>query len=339
MKGVLIFILIFIFSSKLFAQESCTEKLYKANNLYEKGQITEAIEIANSCANITNSKSEQWQAYRLLAMAYLVNNQTTEARKAAEKMLDLNPTYKPSYLKDPIELINLLKSVKIIPKFSIGMAATVGLNFTKPRITGIYNGTNAPKVYSTKNNWQAGIMLGYNFNEYTSLHSGLLATSKNYDINYKFENFGSVTVNEQMTYLDIPLFTRFTLKPVKGFRFFTDAGAFVGRFISGQSDFYRIVDENNNSISTQNLNSEARKRKWEYGVLGGIGSIYSFRKLNVALDCRYYRSFANITNKDNRYKNENLFYDYYYIDDDLKLDNLTISLSFIYHLNYRVVKM
>jgi hypothetical protein len=73
--------------------------------------------------------------------------------------------------------------------------------------------------------------------------------------------------------------------------------------------------------------------------MGGIGSTYSFRKLNLALDCTYYRSFANITNTDNRYKNENLFYDYYYIDDDLKLDNLTITLSLIYHLNYRVVKM
>jgi tetratricopeptide (TPR) repeat protein len=226
MKGVIYVILIMAFSTKLFAQESCTEKLYKANNLYEKGQITEAIDIANSCANITNSKSEQWQAYRLLAMAYLVNNQTTEARKAAEKMLDLNPTYKPSYLKDPIELINLLKSVKIIPKFSIGMAATIGLNFTMPRITGIYNGANASKVYTTKNNWQAGIMLGYNFNEITSLHSGLLATSKNYDIKYRFEDIGSISVNEQMTYLDMPLSGRFTSKPVNGFRFFADAGAF-----------------------------------------------------------------------------------------------------------------
>jgi hypothetical protein len=34
-----------------------------------------------------------------------------------------------------------------------------------------------------------------------------------------------------------------------------------------------------------------------------------------------------------------LLYGYYYIDDDLRLNNLAISLSFIYSVNYKVIKL
>ena len=337
MKRVFQFLLIMVFSSQLYAQESCTEKLYKANNLYEKGQITDAIDIANSCATKTNSKSDKWQAYRLLALSYLVTNQTTEARKTADKMLDLNPTYNPSYLKDPIELINLLKSVKIIPKFSIGTSATIGLNFTNPRITTTFNGANYtnPKTYTSQNYWQAGIIMGYNFNENFSLHSGLMATSKNYNIKYK--HFYDIIINERLSYLETPLFVRGTSQSVKGFRFFADAGAFVGRLVSAQSDFKSVVDKDETN-SAQNINSESRRMNWEYGILGGVGTSYSFSKFSMALDCRYYRSLSNITNTDNRYNNDKLFYNYFYIDDDLKLDNIAISLGLIYYVNYKVIK-
>src|SRR4051812_33891400 len=118
MKHIFLIIAIILFSLQLHAQESCTEKLYHANTLYEKGQINEAIEIAKTCATRTNSPAEQWQAYRLLALAYLANGEQKEARKAAEKMMELNPTYQPSTVKDPAELIRLLESVKIIPKFT-----------------------------------------------------------------------------------------------------------------------------------------------------------------------------------------------------------------------------
>lgn len=339
MKRVFLVIIIVALSSQLLAQESCTEKLYHANNLYEKGQITEAIEIAKTCATSTNTATEQWQAYRLLAMAYLVNGPQNEARKAAEKMMELNPTYKPSTLKDPTELIRLLESVKIIPKFSMGMAATVGGIKTNPIVTGTYNGASYEKNYSSKNSWQLGLMIGYNINEVISLHTGLLATSKSFSIKYKMDNF-DFEVNERLTYLDVPLFARFSTFPVKQFRFFADAGAYAGKLTSAQSDFTFNNSASSEIKSMKNLNAMDRRNNWEYGFLMGGGALYKIGQVNLSLDVRYFLSaYSNsITNTDNRYKNDNLFYNYYYIDDDLRLNTLAVSLSLIYNVNYKVVK-
>jgi tetratricopeptide (TPR) repeat protein len=330
-------VLVMLNSTVTIAQESCTEKLYRANNLYEKGKIQEAIEIASTCTSSENV-TDQWQAYHLLAMAYLADNKPGDARKAAEKMLEINPTYEPSKLKDPAELIRLLKSIKVIPKFSMGLAATVGGNITYPRVTATYNGANYKKTYSSKGSWQMGIIIGYNMNEIISLHTGLIATSKKIGVSYQVGD-NNISINENMTYLDVPLFARFTTLPIKGIRFFGDAGIYTGRLTSSKSDFSRQVKNTDETFTEDNLNSENRRNKWEYGSILGGGAVVKLGKVNVAIDAKYYiAAFYNMTNEDNRYKNENLFYSYYFIDDDTRLNNLAISLSLVYNVSYRVIK-
>lgn len=337
MKRIFQITIILFLATTLKAQESCTEKLYRANNLYEKGKINEAIELAKTCAEGSNSTSDQWQAYRLLAMAYLADNQTGAARKAAEKMLEINPTYKPSTLKDPTELIRLIRSIKVIPKFSMGMAATFGGNSTLPNITETFNGANYTKSYSSEASWQLGVMLGYTLNEIISLHSGLFASSKIYTIAYKSGDW-EINTKEKMSYLDLPLFARFATKPIKNVSFFADAGAYIGTLLSSQSDFKRYNSVTLETASSVNLNSESRRTNWEYGLLYGMGAMYNFGQVCLALDVKYYLSYANITNTTNRYKNENLFYNYYFIEDNIRLDNLAVSLSLIYNVNYKVLK-
>jgi hypothetical protein len=338
-KWIFQIIAISLFSVPLHAQESCTEKLYHANNLYEKGQINEAIEIAKTCATSANTPTEQWQAYRLLAMAYLANGAQKEAGKAAEKMMELNPTYQPSTLKDPSELIRLLESVKIIPKFIIGMAATAGGINTQPRVITTYNGANYTKNYSSQYSWQAGLMIGYNANEIISIHSGLLAASRKYNISYALEN-KNIKVKERLTYLDIPLYARFSTQPVKRFCLFADGGAYGGLLSSAQSDFEIMSNVSGETISQNNLNAMDRKNKYEYGFLMGAGALYKLGVVNLALDARYYLSAYsyNITNTGNRYKNENLYYTYHYIDDDVRLNSLVFSISMFYVINYKVIK-
>ncbi len=341
------FIILCFFYTPLIAQETCLEKLYYANILYEKGQIEEAIDIANKCLSESNSKRDQWQACRLLAMAYLTSNQQIKARKAAEQMLSLNPTYKPSELKDPAELRQLLKMVKVIPKFSMGLAATVGSSLTFNNIKATYNGADYTKSYSSKYNWLVGMVIGYNVNERLSINSGLVVVSKNFDIQYKvsvtavqsWEPDWEVKIEEKLTYVDLPVFARITTKPKGKYRFFADAGGFAGRLINSQSNFERnsILYSYQNDKSG-NLSSELRRTKWEYGLMIGGGALYSLKKLNLALNLNYYHSLSNVTQAENRYKNENLYYNYFYVDDDFSLSNLSISLSFIYNLNYKVIK-
>lgn len=319
------------------AQETCTEKLYHANLLYEKGQLKEAIEIAKSCADGNTTKNEKWLAYRLLSMVYLAGNQSYDARKAAEKMLELNPTYKPSSIKDPVELVRLIKSIKVIPRFSIGLAGTVGSNFTFVQITGTYNGADYQKKYTAQSSWQLGVITGYHINELISLHSGLTASSRAYNIDYSVPGW-DISISENLSYLGVPLFARFNSQYWKKIRAFADAGAYAGRLLRATSDFSRTNTITNTTESTIGLSSENRRANWEYGMFYGAGVMYKLGSLNLAVDVRYYLSYANITKTTNRYQHDNLFHNYYFFDDDLRLDNLAISFSLIYDVNYKVIK-
>lgn len=337
MKRQLLTTVTFLLALLAQAQESCAEKLYQASNLYNKGQIKEAINLVIPCVESSNP-SEKWQAYHLLAMAYLANSQKAEARQSAEKMLEINPTYKPSKLKDPAELIKLLKTVKVLPKFSIGLAATIGGNITYPQVTAIYNGANYEKNYASQSSWQAGMILGYHMNEIISLYTGLIATNKKFGIDYKMD-YNDFSVKERMTYLDLPLFARFSSKQVKGIRFFGDIGIYTGRMLSSQSDFTRHSNGSSETTNAYNLYSDLRRNKWEYGSLFGVGAVKKMGKVNVALDLKYYKAaFTNITNPDNRYESSYLFYQYYFLDDDIRLNNLAFSLSLFYDISYRVIK-
>jgi len=335
MKTILQLIILLVVSLHVHAQETCTEKLYRASILYEKGQIDEAINIAVQCTNEQNI-SERWQAYRLLALCQIVNQKNNDARKFVQKMMEINPTYQASKTKDPLELTQMIKSFKIIPKFTAGLALNVGGNITLPNLKGTFNGADYQKKYTANNSWQMGVSLGYNLNEIISINSGLLVSNKKFSINYSVEQW-DISIKENITYMNIPLYAKFTSLPINKFSGFIDVGGYVGRLVNANTDFIRSTTSILGNFSNINLSSENRRNRLDYGFLYGIGAMYNLGKVNLALDVRYYLSYANITNTENRYNTEELFYNYYFIDDDLQLDNLAISFSVNYNINYKIV--
>jgi tetratricopeptide (TPR) repeat protein len=337
MKKKILFVVMVLCSWSVYAQESNSEKLYKANLLYEKGKIDEAIIIAESCISDSATTTDQWQAYRLLSMAYLAQGDNLEARNTVEKMVELNPTYKPSKIKDPTELVKLIRSVKVIPKFTMGLAVTIGGNITSPHITKTFNGADYSKDYSSKSSWQFGLVTGYHMNEIISLHAGLKATSKKFEIDYQVDDW-KINVKENLTYLDVPVFARFTSKQWNGISALADVGGYAGYLVTASNSFSRTNSVLNFEKREENLNAKQRMNNWEYGLFYGAGASYKIKNVHLVLDLRYYLSYANITNEDNRYADERLFYSYYFFDDNLRLNNLAISLSLIYNVNYKVIK-
>jgi tetratricopeptide (TPR) repeat protein len=338
MKLIITIFVSVCFLNAILAQESCSEKLFKANQLYEKGQLDEALAIANSCLQKENSTSDRWQAYRLLAMVYLATGEQAEAKNAAEEMLQINPKYEPSKVKDPVELIKLLREITIIPKFTFGLAMSIGGNIAFVNVRGSYNGAEYTKDYTSKGSWQVGLTSGYNWNEIISLQSGIVASSSKYNVDYSVGNW-QMHLEEQLIYLKVPLYARFkTKEEIKGFRFFSDVGGYIGFLSAASADISRKNEVTMDSKVELDLDAKQRRNKLEYGLLAGVGTTKKVGPVNLALDIRYYLSYANITNQGNRYNNSNLLYGYYYIDDDLRLNNLAISLSVIYSVNYKVIK-
>jgi hypothetical protein len=319
------------------AQETCLEKLLLANNHYENGQLQKAISLASNCVESENFQ-DQWQACRLLAMAYLANDQRIDARKYARKMLELNPKYQPSKANDPTELIRMLESFKVLPKYTMGFAGSVGVNATYPTIQNTFNGSNYSKDYKSLSGWQAGAIFGYNMNEFIGINLGLTTFQKNFQIDYTIEG-NDISLKESNTYLNFPLFARFRTSPFKKVRYFVDIGIYSGRLLSSNVDAKRYSTSLNESVEYNNLDAMNRRNKWEYGSVFGAGIAYKTPKFDIAIGAKYYAaSFYNLTNSDNRYTDDYLFYKMYYLDDDMRLNDFCVSLSVLYSINFTVLK-
>ena len=95
------------------AQQSCTEKLAQADELYQNVELDEAIALLTECLN-TNEFTEQEKisAYRLLALCYIGNEQPDDARDAIANLLDLDPGYQLDPEQDPPDFQNMVEEYR-----------------------------------------------------------------------------------------------------------------------------------------------------------------------------------------------------------------------------------
>lgn len=328
------FLFLLFFWSSLKAQ-SCLENLYTANKLLDAGNTNGCLSLVLQCSNKNNDESIRWQAYRLMSIAYLLKGNTDSSKIASENMLDINPTYQPNLLKDPKEFINQLKSIVIIPKFTFGMAVSLGTNTTFVDIINGYVVSDYNKTYTTRSSFQFGTNIGFYLTPKLALDMGLLATRKSYYINYKFSNW-KVGINERLTYLDVPLTMKYILRPQKRLRFFVQGGIFGGYLLYSSNDFKSKYTNQEQEYNLTKLNSLDRRTRFNLGITGGLGAYFNLNTGFVSLQANYYHSFSNITNTNKRYDYTEQIYTYYYVDDDIILHNLAVSVGYSHNLNYKV---
>jgi len=327
-------------SDKIYAQDNCGGAIANAKALYEQGKLRDVISGLKPCLNNSLSRSELWQGYELMALSYLALNDLENARKATEDMLDINPQPNLSPLKYPKDFIDLVNSVVVIPKFSLGFSANAGINYTFVNVIGApYLISNYTKTYTSKPGYQIGLFSGYAINRYIDIDLGLYGSYKNYSISYATNGF-NVNVNEKLTYLEVPLAVKYTFGSSK-LRPYLEVGGYEGFLLSAYSDFNSTYTASNPSqkLSDNNVSSSDRLVNTNFGLLGGIGLTYKVGPGHFLINLKYCYGLTNIVKGGtNRYADENIYFKYYYLDDDISLNNLLLSVGYVYYVNYKVIR-
>lgn len=337
-KHFFIFLLLISLTTTVAKSQDCLEKLYRANKLLDAGNAQGCIALAAPCSDKANDNSVRWQAYRLMSIAYLLQGHADSSKIAAENMLDLNPTYKPNLLKDSKEFINQLKSIVVIPKFTLGLAFSVGANINFVNIPKSYIVSDYQKTYNTqKNSYQLGTNVDFYLNPKLALEMGLYITGKKYAIDYSFSNW-KVNVNERLNYLEIPITAKYIFNSKSRTRIFAQGGLYGGNLLFAYNDFESNYNNSEQVFKLTNLNSMDRRNKWNVGFTGGIGAFYQVRDGHLSLQANYYHSLSKINDASTRYSYNDQIYTYYYVDDDIILHNLAISFGFCRNLNYKVYR-
>lgn len=326
-----------IFSQSAQSQ-NCIENLLSANKNLEAGKLVECIQLAKLCTHESNDPSSRAQAFRLLSITWLQQNQADSAKWAAEQMLNINPMYKPNLLKDPAEFIAVLKNIVVIPKFSLGLAFSAGTNSTFPSIGDGYVVGDYEKKYQGKSGTQFGTWLGFNISPSFKIETGILATTKVYNIKYAPVNW-SVNIKEQLSYVDLPIAIKYSRNIYHRLSANASMGAFTGYLLYANNTFSSNYLPDEKKFELTNLNIKERRHKYNSGLMGGIGLNYKLRQGQIGFQANYYQSFTKINITSQRWNFQEQIYTYFYVDDDITLSNLTLSIGYTYFLNYKVYRL
>ena len=349
-----IFILLFTFSAlHAFAQTSADlEQVYlRAFRYYQQGKIDSSTYILEEVIKNVGFKNlyqdTKADVYKLLAMSYITLDRLQDTEKPLRKMLALRPFYKPQD-DDLIRLRVALDTLKATSLFSLGIR--VGGNVTFPTRIGdafsVISSLDNPNLGEEKYNIGYSYYLGFFFRYrvFKNIAIVIMPSLTNYAFGYQesytlgranrtdriVTNF-NYDYKQNISYLEIPFSVNYSIAPNSRLRPFVSAGWF-------QSFLLNATKTSNSTFVTasQSFPNKENFISANSGYMVGFGITYEFNKFALNIDARYKYGLLNLTNSSNRFANPVAALGFYDIPNDIKINNIELGFSLLYHLNFKV---
>lgn len=354
------FLLFFLAKSiSVFAQDQCAISLSAAEDKYEQGRLYEISAIIEECLKEGFTDEEKVRAYRLLTLTYLYLNYQEKADSTFLKLLNIAPDYKTNDAADPMELI--YHSEKFTTKPIFYLNGKVGLNFSLANKLLDYSLSNS-LTESGKYTWDLGFIVGVGAEMviWKDLHlAGELFYSRK-SVRLSDTHFGFYTTNMEIIHreLEVPLMLKYNFfkGKVNPFCFGGLSPSFLAQSSSSNiSGNYLEEDETPPVNLPDEIVTTRMKNKFNYSVLFGGGINYKFGLNYLVFEARYSIGMLNVTNNGNRFnlgsqretpggtidgainepdgvffpEGRELKFPPGHIDDDFKLNNLSILVGFV----------
>jgi hypothetical protein len=331
--ALLVGILTLMLQTNLFSQQDCGSKIQEAQKLYDLGMIDEISKMLAPCMEEGFTRNQKIEAYKLIILAYLFDDNQFEAEKTMVEFLKKYPEYE-IMPNDPIEFVYLFESYKTTSVFSFGINA--GFNLTDPRIMEpftVFDLSNA----STDNTMKPGFHVGIGLGKYISRKMML-----NIEFNFASNNYGfydeikipendalnSVTYTERLYKFELPvsLAYEFTIKKI---HYFVRGGFSAGKItgITGHAS-RKFADEITVSSEDQDIR-HYRYNLLYHGIIGA-GVRYKIPRGVLSFDIRANIGLNNIVRPEHRYENQEFLTKYYYLDDNFALNTFSLSASYYF---------
>lgn len=323
-------------------ESNCLLKFKEAEKLYEQGKLETIPSILQECLKSGFNNEEKVQAYRLLVLTYLFDDKKELAEQHMELMLSLDPEHQINETIDPIEYIYLHEQFNTNPIATYGLSGGINACFAKPYETFSLGNSTDTSIYSTRTGFNVGIDASISLVKNLYADFGLrykntqLLHTNSYTLN-NFDNsvdtldqFGKVINQETHNWLRLPVGLTYKIPLSDKLSAHIKGGASLGYLLSSSSTFNRsyVSEANLASVSGPQENMNNQRNTFNYWAYGGLGISYQIPLGNIFLDVRYNYGLRNITNENNRYSNSTILYKYLYVDDNLKLDDLSFTIGY-----------
>jgi len=348
-KRFLLITAFFLMGISLSAQEGCAFLLEEAQDMFDAGLIESIPEKLSGCLEKGFTSEEKLQAYKLIILSYLFDDNFEEADSVMLAFLSDYPAYEP-VATDPREFVALLESYDRRPVLMIG--GSLGINFTFPLSFGNlgvynlerYNGRYVPGGAG----FHASFKADRRINENITVTGGLTYSYYRFDyylgtdpepqqFTGEVTDFSVIDYYETQNRLNIPLSISYNwmegeLKPV------IIAGVSPGILVSATGDSFREYvntgDVRFDPVIVSNVDMMPVRRFFSVNAFAGMGINYKLGPGEFFMDAIYHFNFFNQVPADADRFIQKLAFASYYVSDNLFLNHVTISAGFmfpIYH--------
>lgn len=350
----IVIVSVFTFFQPVKAYEvNCSQNLRGAEKKFETGNLSEVPPLLEACLKSGFSKEERITAYRLLVVTYLYLDDSVNAEINFLNLLRTSPDFKVSQATDPAELINLYQSYRTLPLFSYGFYG--GMNVEKAIVLqnyGIDNSFEVSESYQLLPGFHGGFKLEVplstriyisaepNFKQMRYKYSRNLNTTRIISEDVPSYNYSKVQFKENQSWVNLPLLFGTTIRSRKVEYFFT-GGASVGYLLGSKAEVTRklfLSSLRGNEISGPEISVTALRNKINYWAILGTGVKIKTGLNFIYLEARYNHGLFNLVNPDRRYSISNLWNNYGFLDNDMKLSSIELSGSYMI-TNYKHQKI
>ncbi|MFO7829583.1 MAG: porin family protein [Bacteroidales bacterium] len=324
----------FLTTGETYAQSNnCAFKLQEAENLYEMGNFDSIPAMLKTCIDNDNFDDEELsRAYKLLILTYLFEDYQEMADFTMQKFLKKFPEYEVK-ATDPIEFSYLVKSYKTIPTFSIGIMG--GINYSFVRIIEPYSTSNTEDYsgdYSISTlNFQGGVHIRRYITEEIEINLDALFYLRKFNYSNQQLNLYTIDYEESQSLLSFPLtgsyeFKMGTVSP------FIRAGFSIDYLLAASSNMTRTYESYVAlpEITGPDIDRTEDRQSLNFSGIIGAGLKYRIKKGYLMLDIRYHLGFTNNVNASNRLQNNEMVWKYHYEDDMFSLNNVSLSVGYVY---------
>lgn len=325
--------LIVIISSMARAQNPCAEALDLATRAYDEGRLEEVLSVLTPCADL--AREQRWQAYRLLALAYLFEERIAEADAAVHTMLELNPRYEVGTTRDPAELTRLVETYSLFPRLAVGVRG--GLSMTGRRIDAPRSIAPLEQIAGTRrfalgSDIGVGVLIGVIPELAVSVDA--LSSGRAYSVDFDGARESVTEYSERLSYLTVPAMLRYAVD-LGSITTHVAAGYYYQFLLDATSDITMRLGDSAQAYADEGvLSTRDRRETSSHGIVFGAGLSIPFGEGFVSLDGRYELGLADVVSAEERYNDDELHFRYLYVDSGFRLRNIILSLGYVHPISF-----
>jgi hypothetical protein len=322
----------------LYSQNDCSSKIKEAKKYYDQGMIDEIPQMLAPCMADGFTRTQKTEAYKLIILSYLFNDDQFEAERTMLEFLKKYPEYE-IMPNDPIEFVYLFESYRTTSVFSFGLAA--GFNFTDPRIIEPFTTFDLNEA-TLKNTMKPGFQLGVGVGRYISRNmllnlefyfaSNQYKFSDEINIPHEGEDLEPAVINstvyiENLYKAEFPITLAYEFD-IKKVNYFLRAGFSVAKItgITGKPTYSTEGSADNG----ENEDISYYRKNILYSGIAGAGIRYKVPRGVITLDLRANLGINKIVRSDRRWDNQELIDRFHYLDDDFSLNTFSLSAGYYF---------